>query len=200
MIEVIYIFFQFQEDSQSNTDKDGLDDECSVQGQSIQSDHDFSRPTPSPSPGSSGSKRSAGNGKKDLISNKKVLQLVAERLRKTDDVKVGQHDSFGKHVADELNNMTPEMVPYVKKIINLAIFEGHMKTLNMSSAIVTQQVSGLFPSVQPPQNHFSILQPPQDNFSSAQPMQGQYHVNIVPPETQADHASATQYFSQFCDK
>lgn len=118
-----------------------------------------------------------------------MLQLVVERLKKTDDVKVGQHDSFGKHVADELNSMAPEMVPYVKKLINLAIFEGHMRTLNVSSSIVTQQSQSV--------HHFSM--PPQDNYSSAQATQGLYQASIAPPEMQTD-PSARQYFSQFCDK
>lgn len=91
-----------------------------------------------------GSKQSAGSNKKEVPSNKKVLQLVAEMLKKTDDILVGKHDLFGKHVADELNNMLPEIVAYVKKIINLAVLERHFENFEcifINRSIVTQQVT-----------------------------------------------------------
>lgn len=64
-------------------------------------------------------------------TNKRVLQLVAKRLEKGE----GKYVAFGNHITQELSNMPPEMVPFVQKIINDAIFEGHMKTLNRTSRI-----------------------------------------------------------------
>lgn len=99
---------------------------------------------------------------------------MAERLR-NNDVQPRRNDNFGKHVADELNNMSPDMLLYVKKLINMAIFEGQMKSLNASSSIVTQQS---FPLQQPPplpHNHHSTSQlrnyqlTPLRNFASFQP-------------------------------
>lgn len=45
-----------------------------------------------------------------------------------------QHQ-FGSYVASELKQMSEDMVPFVKKLINEAIFEGHMGSLNRFSRV-----------------------------------------------------------------
>ncbi|CAH1109053.1 unnamed protein product [Psylliodes chrysocephalus] len=74
------------------------------------------------------------------VTNKKVLQLVADPLTKNDNTKDDMCTAFGNHIAAELSNMAPEMLPYVKKIIKDAIFEGQMRSLN-KTAIITQPLS-----------------------------------------------------------
>lgn len=155
-----------------------------------------------------------------------MLQLVADRLKKTNEKKEGKHDSFGKHVADELTNIPPEMVPYVKKIINMAIFEGYMKTLTSTSSIVTkcetqqppmlsQQPSRQFPIIQVPQRRYTLhtLQPapayvsspltsPEDIISSGQSSLQHSDMDELQQgqDIQLDHYSAGQLFSQFSEK
>ncbi|XP_050313676.1 uncharacterized protein LOC126748466 [Anthonomus grandis grandis] len=97
------------DDSQSINEKEPVEDDCYARSQSS-SESQSTRPSPSPTGSSSGFKRPSSNTKQDEVvsSNKKVLQLVADRLKKSDGIVLGKHDSFGKHVADELNNMPLE--------------------------------------------------------------------------------------------
>lgn len=72
----------------------------------------------------------------ELPSNERILQLISEQLGESDD-KTEQHNNFAKHLATELNGVPAEMIHFVKRIINLAIFEGYMKNLNADSSIIT---------------------------------------------------------------
>ncbi|XP_014287052.1 uncharacterized protein [Halyomorpha halys] len=118
--------------SEPVTGTDRADDEMGRSNQS--SEYEYSRTCPTVSDAMKGTKRSASE---EDLSKSKAMQSVTENLRRNDDSKIDRNEIFGKYVADELNNMPLEMVPHVKKIINLAIFEGNMKTLNATSAIKT---------------------------------------------------------------
>lgn len=169
-------------------ESDGLLDESSMQELSNQStDQEFTRPSTSTTP-STGSKRSLGS--RSNVSNKKVLQLVADRLKRNDATE-GKHASFGKHVAEELNNMPPEIIPFVKKNINDAIFEGQMKSLNRTSSIITHSPQGKFWTTQSPQGQFSTTQSRRGQFST---------INYTPTETSSENYTAADYFSQFSNK
>lgn len=188
----VILNFNFQEEQQSISGQDGYTTDEPNQIQS---------PDLSTASLSSHSSRKRPVSRKEDVSNKKVLQLVAQRLQK-EDVKPGQHDNFGKHIADELNNMSPEMLPHVKKIINMAIYEGQMKTLNSMSSIVTPQ-SGNY-HVQPPSssNPNFIYQPPNYHVSShqlttLQPMQVQHRQNVQPPDKPS--TSVSEFYSHFSD-
>lgn len=101
-------------------------------------------------------------------TNKRVLELVAKRLEAGE----GHYDAFGKYVAQELTNMSPEMVPFVKKIINDAIFEGHMKVLNRTSRISTAEL--VAPHI------ITIAQPQNSNA-----------------KTQEEECNLTDFFSEY---
>lgn len=127
-----------------------------------QVDQTFPRPSNRTTP-STGKKRPLGSFKN--VTNKKVLELVADRLAKNDATKEEMHTSFGKRVAEELNNMTPEIIPFVKKIINDAIFEGQMKSLNITFAIITQPVQQVLWSAQPQRGKLSTINSTQGQLS-----------------------------------
>lgn len=49
--------------------------------------------------------------------------------------------AFGAYVCEELRKLNLEMIPFVKKLINEAIFEGQMESLNRTSRIVTEPIA-----------------------------------------------------------
>ncbi|KAG8229776.1 hypothetical protein J437_LFUL005857 [Ladona fulva] len=63
------------------------------------------------------------------------LNLTAGRLEEANEE--GKFSIYGKHIALELENLPNEMALYCKKVINEAIFEAQMGTLNRSSRVVT---------------------------------------------------------------
>jgi hypothetical protein len=71
--------------------------------------------------------------------------------------------TFGKHIAKELLALPEEMLKYWKKIINNAIFEAQIGTLNRTSQIVTD-------AVYPPRQtflHFIEIEPSPGGSSTA---------------------------------
>lgn len=97
------------------------------------------------------------------ISNKKPLRLLTDKLTKNKATTEGEYATFGSYVAAELRNMPSEMIPFVKKIINDAIFEGHMKSLNKTSSIKTDAIEQ-GPCWPPQQLYETGSTQPQRNF------------------------------------
>lgn len=98
-------------------------------------------------------------------TNKRVLELVAKRLEAGE----GHYDAFGKYVAQELTNMSPEMVPFVKKIINDYI---RRTLLNRTSRISTAEL--VAPQI------IAIAQPQNSNA-----------------KTQEEECNLTDFFSEY---
>jgi hypothetical protein len=78
------------------------------------------------------------NKRKAPDSADEVLNLVALKLQSQEEH--NKCSTFGKHIAEELSAQPEEMLKYCKKIINDAIFEAQMGTLNRTSRIVTDAV------------------------------------------------------------
>ncbi|KAG8232189.1 hypothetical protein J437_LFUL011416 [Ladona fulva] len=74
---------------------------------------------------------SCSKKKQKVDSSDDVQNLAPTRLEE------GKFFMFGKHIAQELQALPYEMALYCKKVINEAIFEAQMGTLNRSSRIVT---------------------------------------------------------------
>lgn len=85
------------------------------------------------------------------------------------------HDIFGQNVAHKLRNMTNEQRIYTEKLINDAIFEGELGTLNRNCYIfkppttnIPSQVSGMYNTIpQAPNMDHNEYQIPSVNYNSA---------------------------------
>ncbi|XP_068083461.1 uncharacterized protein [Anabrus simplex] len=85
---------------------------------------------------SSSSRRSKRSKNPDPADE--VLQIVAKKLKSQEE---GKYMTFGRHIAEELAALDDNMATFCKKVINDAIFEAQMGTLNRTSTVVMRGVS-----------------------------------------------------------
>lgn len=79
------------------------------------------------------STRQSFRKKKKIDRSDEVLNLVATKLQSSE----GKFSAYGKHVAQELESLPNEMAMFCRRVINEAIFEAQMGTLNRTSRVVT---------------------------------------------------------------
>jgi len=77
-------------------------------------------------PGESSSRQSIRNKNKGGRCDE-VLYLVAKKLQSSCE---GKFSAYDKHIAQELETQPKEMAVYCQRVINEAIFEAHMGSLN----------------------------------------------------------------------
>lgn len=75
-------------------------------------------------------------GTRVSTTNGRAMGTAAER-EPTIHREPSRYEAFGRHIAQELANMSSEMVPFVQKVINEAIFNGQIKALNNTSRVLT---------------------------------------------------------------
>lgn len=78
---------------------------------------------------------------KKLDRSDEVLNIVASKLQNQ-----GKYAAFGQHVGQELEELSPEMAIYCKKVINEALFQAQIGKLNDTSKIETQIAKDKTPS------------------------------------------------------
>lgn len=76
---------------------------------------------------------------KNCDRSDEVLNIVANKLQNQ-----SKYAAFGQHVSVELEELSPEMAIYCKKLINEAIFQAQIKKLNETSRIVTDRAPTSF--------------------------------------------------------
>ena len=72
-----------------------------------------------------------------------------------------QFSAYAKYIAQELETLPKEMAMYCQRVINEAIFEAQMGSLNRTSRVVTEPLYSIPPQQvtdQPPTSHFSAVE------------------------------------------
>jgi hypothetical protein len=72
----------------------------------------------------------------------KVLDLVAKKLQSS---KEGKFSAYAKYIAQELETLPKEMAMYCQRVINEAIFEAQMGSLNRTSRVITEPLYSIPP-------------------------------------------------------
>lgn len=71
-----------------------------------------------------------------------VLDVIAESLQSNARVQVtesvGRHVSYGKHIAEELEELPQKMAIYCKKLINEAIYHAQLGNLTPHSTVINE--------------------------------------------------------------
>jgi hypothetical protein len=80
-----------------------------------------------------GSHSARGGGGWKIDRSDEGLNLVATKLQSSE----GKFSAYDKHFAQELESLPNEMAMFCRRVINEAIFEAQMGTLNRTSRVVT---------------------------------------------------------------
>jgi hypothetical protein len=87
-----------------------------------------------------------------------VLDLLAKKLQSSSE---GKFSAYAKYIAQESETLPKEMAIYCQRVINEAIFEAQMGSLNRTSRVVTDPFYSIPPQQltdQPPASHFSTVE------------------------------------------
>jgi len=87
-----------------------------------------------------------------------VLDLVAKKLQSSSE---GKFSAYAKYIAQELETFPKEMAMYCQRVINEAIFEAQMGSLNRTSRVITEPLYSIPPQQltdQPTTSHFSTVE------------------------------------------
>jgi hypothetical protein len=87
-----------------------------------------------------------------------VLDLVAMKLQSSSE---GKFSAYAKHIEQLLETPLKEMAMYCQRVINEAIFEAQMASLNRTSRVITEPLHSI-PTQQltdqPTTSHFSTVE------------------------------------------
>jgi len=95
-----------------------------------------------------------------------VLDLVAKKLQSSSE---GKFSAYAKYIAQELETLPKEMAMYCQRVINEAIFEAQMGSLNRTSRVITEPLYSIPPQQltdQPTTSHFSTVESSAGQFFS----------------------------------
>ena len=95
-----------------------------------------------------------------------VLDLVAKKLQSSTE---GKFSAYAKYIAQELETLPKDMAVYCQRVINEAIFEAQMGSLNRTSRVITEPLYSIPPQQltdQPTTSHFSTMQSSTGQFFS----------------------------------
>jgi len=86
-----------------------------------------------------------------------VLDLVAKKLQCSSE---GKFSAYAKYIAQELETLPKEMTMYCQRVINEAIFEAQMCSLNRTSRVMTELLYSIPPQqfTDQPTSHFSTVE------------------------------------------
>ena len=86
---------------------------------------------------------SIGSKRRKKKSSDKCLKVIPKSLRSdvvtVQQEHVGRYSSYGKHIAQELEELSPNMAIYCKKIINEAIYQAELRNLTSESRVVNEE-------------------------------------------------------------
>lgn len=95
-----------------------------------------------------------------------VLDLVAKKLQSSSE---GKFSAYAKYIAQELETLPKDMAMYCQRVINEAIFEAQMGSLNRTSRVITEPLYSIPPQQltdQPTTSHFSSVESSAGQFFS----------------------------------
>lgn len=95
-----------------------------------------------------------------------VWDLVAKKLQSSSE---GKFSAYAKYIAQELETLPKEMAMYCQRVINEAIFEAQMGSLNRTSRVITEPLYSIPPQQltdQPTTSHFSTVESSAGQFFS----------------------------------
>jgi len=95
-----------------------------------------------------------------------VWDLVAKKLQSSSE---GKFSAYAKYIAQELETLPKEMAMYCQRVINEAIFEAQMGSLNRTSRVITEPLYSIPPQKltdQPTTSHFSTVESSAGQFFS----------------------------------
>jgi hypothetical protein len=86
-----------------------------------------------------------------------VLDLVAKKQQSSIE---GKFSSYTKYIAHELETLPKEMTMYYQRVINEAIFEAQMVSLNRTSRLITEPLYSIPPQqlTDQPTSHSSTVE------------------------------------------
>jgi len=90
--------------------------------------------------------------------------MVAKKLQSSSE---GKFSACTKYTAQELETLPKEMVIYCQRVINEAIFEAQMGSLNRTSRVITEPLYSIPPQQltdQPTTSHFSTVESSAGHF------------------------------------
>ena len=100
-----------------------------------------------------------------------VLDLVAKKLQSSTE---GKFSAYAKYIAQELETLPKDMAMYCQRVINEAIFEAQMGSLNRTSRVITEPLYSIPPQQltdQPTTSHFSSVDEAREISNTAIPCQ-----------------------------
>ena len=95
-----------------------------------------------------------------------VLNLDAKKLQSSSE---GKFSAYAKYFVQELETLPKEAAMYCQRVINEAIFEAQMGSLNRMSSVITEPLYSIPPQQltdQPTTSHFSTVESSAGQFFS----------------------------------
>jgi len=95
-----------------------------------------------------------------------VLDLVAKKLQSSNG---GKFSVYAKYIAQELETLPNEIAIYCQRVINEAIFEAQMGSINRTLRVITEPLYSIPPQKltdQPTTSHFSTVESSAGQFFS----------------------------------